>query len=132
MTVLGLGVDIVHVPRIAAILRSGRLARFAARILSKAEYEQWLGLSPLLDDDRARFLSVRWAVKEAAYKAMAPIKPTWKELTYYRCPGHKPRLLFHPTLETKSATIGTKHVSVSHDGEYVFASVLVEGTHLGS
>lgn len=59
MTMLGLGVDIVHVPRIAAILRSGRSERFAARILSGEEHEQWLGLSPSQDEDRIRFLSVR-------------------------------------------------------------------------
>lgn len=63
---------------------------------------------------------------------MAPVKPTWKELTYRSFQGQKPRLSFHPVLETKSVTVGPKHVSVSHDGEYVFASVLVEGMFLGS
>lgn len=71
----------------------------------------------------------RWAVKEAAYKAMYPaFMPTWKELSYrgLQPNGQKPTLLYEPlksSVDTKGITI---HASISHDGDYVFASVLVE------
>jgi holo-[acyl-carrier protein] synthase len=76
------------------------------------EIERWI-----------RFLAVRWAVKEAAYKALFPsYKPTWKELTAVKEPsgGGKPELRFG---KFESVRL---HVSVSHDGEYTVANVLAE------
>jgi holo-[acyl-carrier protein] synthase len=72
-----------------------------------------------------------WAVKEAAYKALNPVViPTWKELTYQgfgEVSGfRKPELVYNPIVPEDSKKIGRMHVSVSHDGEYVIASVLVE------
>ncbi|KAJ7283718.1 4'-phosphopantetheinyl transferase superfamily [Mycena rebaudengoi] len=122
MCVLGIGVDVVHVPRIAALLRRRNPHRLASRILSPQESAQL----ELLTDPT--FLAVRWAVKEAAYKALYPkFRPTWKELTYHGLKnGHKPVLLYRPTHSSDVARLGNIHVSVSHDGEYVFASVLVQ------
>ena len=74
--------------------------------------------------------SHRFAVKEAAYKALYPVaRPTWKELTFLSfgssSPGSKPKLDYTPM-----ASLGSKvpklHVSVSHDGEYIAATVLAE------
>jgi len=70
-------------------------------------------------------------VKEAAYKALYPVvRATWKDLTYRSITqgqnGHKPALLYRPVLLEELTKVGKMHVSVSHDGEYVFASVLVE------
>ena len=63
----------------------------------------------------------RWSVKEAAYKAMFPaLRPTWKELTY-RNDGKNPK----PQLLYQSTDVKI-HASVSHDGDYVFTSVMVE------
>ena len=68
-----------------------------------------------------RFLTVRWAVKEAAYKALFPLyRPTWKDLTVSKDCG-KPSLKFESCPRVKL------HASVSHDGEYTVASVLAEG-----
>lgn len=60
-------------------------------------------------------------MKEAAYKAMFPaLRPTWKELTYHNAGKNtKPQLLY----QSRDVKI---HVSVSHDGDYVFTSVMVE------
>lgn len=65
-------------------------------------------------------------MKEAAYKALYPTtRPTWKELSYVGLnEGIKPSLRYTPVGERSS--IGVIHVSVSHDGEYVFSQVLVE------
>lgn len=74
---------------------------------------------------------ISWAVKEAAYKALYPTcRPSWKDLTYRsliegRDPD-KPKLLYTPSRRDESFKEGTLHVSVSHDGEYVFTTVLAE------
>ncbi|KAJ7507734.1 4'-phosphopantetheinyl transferase superfamily [Mycena galericulata] len=119
MSILGIGVDVVHIPRVASLLRRYP-QRVASRILSPQEALQ----SHLFADPT--FIAVRWAVKEAAYKALYPYhRPRWKELTYQGLSnGRKPSLVYHPLNGTTSPT--DIHVSVSHDGEYVFASVLVQ------
>ncbi|TFK43597.1 4'-phosphopantetheinyl transferase [Crucibulum laeve] len=128
MPILGIGIDLVHIPRISAILFRNKAERFATRILSEREFSEWQNLS---DEDsvRAKFLAVRWSVKEAAYKAIYPVaRPTWKEFTY--CGLHttcKPSLMYHPLSgKDNTRTINKIHVSVSHDGEYVYTSVIVE------
>ncbi|KAF7332179.1 Holo-[acyl-carrier-protein] synthase [Mycena kentingensis (nom. inval.)] len=119
MPILGIGVDVVFVPRIAALL-SRYPERLPARILSPLELQRASSLGD------PQFIAVRWAVKEAAYKAIYPAhRPSWKDFTYRGLTnGHKPVLLYHPPSNT--VQVGTIHVSVSHDGDYVFASVLVE------
>ncbi|KAJ7781307.1 4'-phosphopantetheinyl transferase [Mycena metata] len=122
--VLGIGVDVVHIPRIVALLKRYP-QRLASRILSPHEATE----SHLLADPT--FIAVRWAVKEAAFKAIYPHrKPTWKEFTYHGLKnGRKPALVYHPLRADDSLNIGKIHVSVSHDGDYVFASVLVQAAH---
>ncbi|CAE6430885.1 unnamed protein product [Rhizoctonia solani] len=117
--ILGIGVDVCHIPRIARLLAH---TRFPARILSPPEHERF-GL--LGESERARFLAVRWAIKESAYKALYPVyKPTWKDLTFLTHESKKPVLTFHSNKEIRL------HASVSHDGEYVFATVLAEHSHI--
>jgi holo-[acyl-carrier protein] synthase len=72
-------------------------------------------------------------VKEAAYKAMYPYaRATWKELSYTGLTAtSKPRVEYLPSApspDREENKIGRLHVSVSHDGEYVYASVLAEST----
>ncbi|KAJ1311710.1 hypothetical protein OPQ81_010182 [Rhizoctonia solani] len=113
--ILGIGVDVCHIPRIARLATN---PRFQARILSKPECERF---NSLPEGERVRFLAVRWAIKESAYKALYPAyKATWKELTFLASETKKPVLTFIKDKEIKL------HASVSHDGEYVFATVLVE------
>ncbi|KAF9498409.1 4'-phosphopantetheinyl transferase [Pleurotus eryngii] len=122
MSIVGIGVDIVHLPRISALL-ARRGSKFPSRILSSNELSSWPNV-PSDETSRSKFLAVRWAVKEAAYKALYPMfRPTWKELTYRSLTdGRKPEVIYH----CDSATSISLHVSVSHDGEYVFATVLAE------
>ncbi|KAK7061665.1 4'-phosphopantetheinyl transferase [Favolaschia claudopus] len=127
MSILGIGVDVVHVPRIVALLRRYP-QKLPSRILSPYEASE----SHLLVDPQ--FIAVRWAVKEAAYKALYPYhKPTWKQLSYHGFQnGRKPALVYTPQAPSDENTKnwGPIHVSVSHDGDYVFASVLVEAAAL--
>jgi holo-[acyl-carrier protein] synthase len=77
----------------------------------------------------SRYLAVRWAVKEATYKALYPgAIPTWGMVSYIGADTKtlsKPSLQLAPEL-AREAGAGETHVSVTHDGEYVFAQVLVE------
>ncbi|KAF7301333.1 4'-phosphopantetheinyl transferase [Mycena indigotica] len=114
MSILGIGVDVLHLPRIFNLIK-----RYPSRLHSRILSAQELLDLPGNHESRLRFIAVRWAVKEAAYKAFYPhLRPSWKDLTL-RKDGPKPKL------ELKEWA-GRIHVSVSHDGEYVFASVLVE------
>ena len=67
----------------------------------------------------------RWSVKEAAYKAVFPVlRPTWKDFTFHPVSNdgmRKPLLEYH-----SKGVLGKVHASVSHDGDYVFTTVLVE------
>ncbi|KAF8558905.1 4'-phosphopantetheinyl transferase [Imleria badia] len=124
MTIHGIGVDLLHVPRMAALVRRRGAGRIASRILSSTERSAFCRLWS--DEETMRFLGVRWAVKEAAYKALYPLRPTWKDLTYTTFDPQtesKPTLAFHPTGGIVS---GQLHVSVSHDGEYIIAHVVAE------
>jgi holo-[acyl-carrier protein] synthase len=70
----------------------------------------------------------RWAVKEAAYKALYPAHvATWKELTYRSLhEGTRPSLVLQSVRLQQQIVDVKLHVSVSHDGDYVFASVVAE------
>ncbi|KAJ4466531.1 4'-phosphopantetheinyl transferase [Lentinula aciculospora] len=127
MAILGIGADIVQTPRILALIQRIGPQKLARRILSEVELGHWDASRSGYDirPSDAQFLAVRWAMKEAAYKAVYPtFRPTWKDLTYYplgaMAPGSKPSLFFkyQPALAL--------HCSVSHDGDYVFATVVAE------
>lgn len=62
MTILGVGVDIVHVPRIEAVL-GRRGSRLPSRILSQEEHAQWLSLPLTTVSTRVRFLAVRYVLR---------------------------------------------------------------------
>ncbi|CAL1702354.1 unnamed protein product [Somion occarium] len=126
MAILGVGIDLVSIRRIVDLVRRRSAARLAHRILSSSELSGWQSRPFASSDERIKFLAVRWAVKEAAYKALYPtFRPTWKELTYEsfnRATTQKPSLVYRAI---KDSTF-TLHVSVSHDGDYVVAQVLAD------
>ena len=136
MGILGVGIDIIHIPRIASLIARRTPTKLATRILSPSERHEWEALSPpissvtperdpdaIMTEKWFGFLTVRWAIKEAAYKALSPFyKPTWKDLTVSKAleDGGKPSLALENNARVKL------HVSVSHDGEYTVANVLAE------
>ncbi len=60
------------------------------------------------------------------------VRPTWKEITYssFGPTGEKPYIKYHPVSSDLRGKFGQKHVSVSHDGDYVYSTVLIEGALL--
>ncbi|KAG2056496.1 4'-phosphopantetheinyl transferase [Suillus hirtellus] len=134
MPILGIGVDILHLPRLISLLSRRGSEAFATRILSSQELRTFQLLAEQHGEDDtkriAQFLGVRWAVKEAAYKALYPIRPTWKEVTYLSfngTTGVKPTLVCRP-VRNDVGPANKLHVSVSHDGDYVYAQVIAEST----
>lgn len=61
MPILGIGVDVVYLPRILAVLNRRRPDRFASRILSTTEYDQWKAMQISDAQDSVQFLAVRYS-----------------------------------------------------------------------
>ncbi|KAJ1958983.1 tRNA (guanine(9)-N(1))-methyltransferase [Dispira parvispora] len=105
--IVGIGIDLCRFSRIRALIsrKPGQLTRFATRILHQSEWAEFQRLTgenhdadhthghsnqstvisrPLtgeVSDAVVRYLSTRWAAKEAAYKALFPHRLlTWKEV----------------------------------------------------
>ncbi|KAM0752856.1 4'-phosphopantetheinyl transferase [Meredithblackwellia eburnea MCA 4105] len=159
MPILGIGTDIVFLPRIRAVVHRRGVDKLAKRILSSREQQDWkqrrqqdTKSGPSESD--IRFLAVRWAAKEAAYKAFYPArKLSWKDISVSKDSGVKPSLVVvvdasgsvdppltppspPPFLDAGLAhSAGSlyatprdlhPHLSISHDGEYVIAYVVLE------
>ena len=103
---LGHGVDVLRVSRLRRVFARFPAA-FPARILSQAELVAFTAAS-----DQPRFLAVRWALKEALYKALHPAYPgvSWNDVTVTK-QNRKPCILIH--------------ADVSHDGYHLITSVMV-------
>ena len=56
MTIIGVGIDILHVPRIAALVCRRGEVRFAKRVLSDTEVQDWKQGS----EGSLRYLAVRY------------------------------------------------------------------------
>jgi len=59
---LGIGIDVVHLPRIAAIFKKYSGHKFASRILSERELEQWNCLRDTSERRQIQFLAVRHVI----------------------------------------------------------------------
>ena len=59
MGIIGIGVDVVSIPRIAALARRKSPDRLAKRILSATEREAWLAIPQTDETKKVRFLAVR-------------------------------------------------------------------------
>lgn len=68
-----------------------------------------------------------WAAKEALYKALQPhYTPSWKDVSILASSSSpKPHVVFNANGPLAGAGL-TAHLSVSHDGEYLIAGVVVE------
>jgi len=148
----GVGVDIVHVPRIqAAVARWG--ARFLARACHPREAARAAALPPAA---AAYFVAGRWAAKEALHKALrggaAPrlafadvevggVAPPQPGPPHGAGPlpagqpasGRPPEFVFHGAAAAGVQALALRgaHVSISHDGEYAVAFVVAEGYEVG-
>ncbi|KAG9320663.1 hypothetical protein KVV02_004412 [Mortierella alpina] len=105
MTILGIGVDILHLPRLRRVLLN-HPERFLTRILTKSEQTEFRAIQAkaggkIDHDGPVQFLGARWALKEACYKAIYPHhKLTWQDVSVIKENGMtlsrsaSPHLLF--------------------------------------
>ena len=123
----GIGIDLCMISRIQRILdREGPDGPFFRRTFTSAEQQESVG-----KHDLASFLAARFAVKEAVYKAVAPLTKTGFDLriveSLHRSDGSPyvsvtDRL--RPYLE--EAGISVLHLSVTTEGDYAQALVISE------
>ncbi|HLP97327.1 MAG TPA: holo-ACP synthase [Sideroxyarcus sp.] len=124
--IIGIGTDIVSVARIeVASARHG--AAFAERILSAAELAEYAGQA-----HPARFLSKRFAAKEALAKATGhglrhPV--SLQRITVGHDRLGKPAFLFDAELSEYLQRLGIvrHHLSISDERDTAVAFVILEG-----
>ncbi len=122
--IVGVGVDVVDVGRIASLMRRyGR--RFLERILTSLEIEACIGRH-----DQAQHIAGRFAAKEAALKALSigMFSGIGFRDVLIEADGSRPRLVFAgKALEAARAMqIKSSFVSISHDGGLAVAVVVLE------
>ncbi len=126
MAVLGVGVDIVRVERLReALARFG--ARMERRLFTDAELAYCRG-----HHDPLPHLAARVAAKEAAFKAIGTGLSGgvgWRHAEVHQPGGRQPVLEFHDVaLERFRSLGGTRtHLTLSHDGGFAVACVVLEG-----
>ncbi|MBY6225929.1 holo-ACP synthase [Ferrimonas balearica] len=123
--IIGLGTDIVEIARIEAQFeRLG--ARFAERILTQAEREE-LARSK----EPARLLAKRFAVKEAAAKALGTgigRGVSFQHIELQHNEWGAPQLVFSDGALARFTSLGGQgmHISLSDEQHYATATVVLE------
>lgn len=126
MAILGLGSDLVAIARVErAWARHGQA--FPDRILTAIEQEEGTHRGY-----GAHFLAGRFAAKEAAAKALGTGLAEGVRLGDLEVvPSSRgvPALAFHGTAAEQATELGVlrSHLTISHDGGFALATVLLEG-----
>lgn len=130
MNVRGIGVDLVRIPRMRQVVERWQ-ERFLRRIFTEEEIAYCKKYR-----DPIPHLAARFAAKEAALKALGTglsMGINWRELEVRRERGEAPRMV----LSGRSRAIGRAKggremmVSLTHDGEYAMAQVMLVGDSRG-
>jgi len=123
--IIGIGIDIVRIDRIrAAVQRHGD--RFVRRVFTPGEKEQCMAKSRPYES-----LAARFAVKEAAFKALGM---GWDECGGFTSvevlndDGGRPHMVFHRGAKTFVESLSVKNalVSLAHESDTAAAVVVLE------
>jgi len=123
--IVGTGIDIAEVPRIAASLeRFG--TRFLRRIFTEDEIRYCESKA-----NRVERYAARFAAKEAAMKAIGTgwnHGVAWRDVEVCRAPGSRPTITFHGKAAEFAARLGARHIALSltHTAEHAIAQVILE------
>jgi holo-[acyl-carrier protein] synthase len=123
--IVGLGLDVVGVARIRAA-RARHPDRFLERVYTAAEQAYCLGFK----DPDERF-AARWAVKEAAMKALGTgwaQGVTFTDIEVVAGAGGAPGLVFTGAARERAAALGMTRalVTISHSDGLAIAVVVLE------
>ena len=124
--IIGIGTDLVEIARIEkAITRFG--AQFLNRVFTANEQE-----AAALRGDQPRFYAMRFAAKEAAWKALSPGRGQgvgWHDLEITASKDGKPELHFHGKAKEVFGKMvdggGKTNLSLSDDGGMALAFVVL-------
>ncbi|HEV2697079.1 MAG TPA: holo-[acyl-carrier-protein] synthase [Terriglobales bacterium] len=123
--IVGTGIDIAEVPRIAeSIERFGE--RFLRRVFTEEEIRYCDSKA-----NRVERYAARFAAKEAAMKALGTgwnRGVRWRDIEVFRQPGSRPTIRFHGRAAEFAHKLGAKNValSISHTPEHAIANVILE------
>lgn len=70
MVIVGVGNDLVHIPRIARVLKRFN-ERFLQRVLHESEIQVYHSRAKGNEARGIEYLASRWAIKEASYKVLS-------------------------------------------------------------
>lgn len=127
--IIGVGLDILYLPRLIALVKRRGVNGLARRILTQDEVDAFEATADVDGAQGAmvRYLAVRWTAKEAAYKALhAHRETTWKDVEIVKREQTGTRPLLQWTDPSPADAAVKLHLSVSHDGEYVASTVIAE------
>lgn len=122
-----IGTDVVHVPSFAS-----QLDQEGSTFLRVFTDREWRACAPKAD--RAASLAARWAAKEAYIKAWSqklygappiidPVELNFAEIEVVQDAFGRPTLELHGDVAALGVPVAS--VSLSHDGDYAMATVLV-------
>jgi holo-[acyl-carrier protein] synthase len=123
--IVGTGIDIAEVPRIAqSIARFGD--RFLRRVYTAGEIRYCDSKA-----NRVERYAARFAAKEAAMKALGTgwsHGVRWRDCEVVRLPGGRPAIVFHGKAGEIAAKLDVKNsaLSLSHTAEQAIAQVILE------
>ena len=122
--IVGIGMDVVEVGRIARLLGAATADRFVARCFTAGEQAYCDA-----HVDRATRYAARFAAKEAVMKALgAPVGLRWTDIEVERGEGGAPQVRLHGAAEgaARQRRVGAIHLTLSHDGGVAAATVVLE------
>ncbi|MBI2874702.1 MAG: holo-ACP synthase [Firmicutes bacterium] len=125
--IIGVGIDLVSVKRIEAL--AGRYGkRFLERVYSPGE----LAEAPAGPRRRAEHLAARFAVKEAAFKALGTGRGAgirWTDVSIGKDPAGGPSLILEGSFRmlARGRGAGGGLVSLSHEAGWAVACVVLVG-----
>ena len=118
MSILGIGVDVVALDRIADLCAQ-RPAQFAARIFTENE------------QCHIARIAARFAVKEAVAKALGTGigQVGWQDIETTNRPDGAPVVTLHGSAQELATAKGVKtvHCSISHERSVAVAMIILEG-----
>jgi holo-[acyl-carrier protein] synthase len=123
--IVGFGLDVVEVARIARQLDSRSAGRFLARVFTEGERAFCERFR-----DRANRYAARFAAKEAASKALGvPPGIAFRHVEVVREEG-PPRLVFSGVAAeaARALRVEKAHLTLTHDGGVAAAAVILEGS----
>ncbi|MCU1284238.1 MAG: phosphopantetheine--protein transferase domain protein [Acidobacteriales bacterium] len=126
MAIVGTGVDITEVARVAA-----SIARFGERFLNRVFTPAEIAYCQSKKRGAAESFAARFAAKEAAMKAIGTglrRGVTWHDVEVAREPGGRPTIIFSGKAAEFAAKLGMRRVSLSltHTEHQAMAQVILE------